>query len=420
MPRRLRWALASLLILGLAAFAQNSAQNAESLGDAARRIRAEKQKQHSAARHRATSQSQAAPTQPAAATLSASSPRPPFSDLRLMALVAGQMPPQEILRELRARGIDFHPDPEYLQKLQQVEGGAIAEALPEAEHRAAPGKNHADQTAILASAGLAMRRQQYGNALRALQIAIQSHPDTPELYFLGGRIFRQVGDWRDAQQAFARAVTLDPAFAWAHGELSFALYQRGQSEPSDGTTAVREARAMLAELPASADAHKYLALALTLERDYNGALAEFGQALALNPRDSSAYFDVGVTRAKQQDWPGAIAAYQHAVEFDPSQWNYYYNLGIALKAAGRIDDAILSYRKAKSLAPGELGIRQNLGNAYCAAGRAPEAIAELSDLLNIDPDWNMARPCLAQALRQTGKTDQAEKVEQEYARHKGN
>ncbi len=416
MPRRLRWALASLLIFGLAA----SAQDTESLGDAARRIRAEKQKQRAAARHPAATQKPATAPRPATAASSAPVPRPPFTDLRLLALVAGNMPTQEIIGELRARGIDFDPDPEYVEQLKQVEAGPIVEALQTAEQRATRGKNrHGDETAILASAGLALRRQQYGNALRTLQMAAQAHPGCPELYFLAGRIFRQVEDWRDARQAFSRAVALDPGFAWAHGELSFALYQIGQAEPSDGgAAAVHEARAMLAELPASADAHKYLALALNLQQNYNGALVEFGQALALNPRDPSAFFDMGVTRANQQDWPRAIAAYQRAIELDPSQWNYYYNLGIAFKAAGRLDEAILSYQKAKSLAPDQLVVRQNLGNAFCAAGRPPEAIAELTDLLKIDPDWNLARPCLAKALRQAGKAAEADKVEQDYLRVK--
>lgn len=421
MPRRLCWALASLIICGLAASAQTSAQNAESLGDAARRIRAQRQKQRSAHHHAPVQQP--APAAPSAtAAPSAPIPRPPFTDLRLLALVAGDMPSQEIIAELGARGIDFDPDPEYLEKLNQIEGGPIAEALRKAEHRVARGKNrHAEEATILADAGFAMRRQQYGNAVRTLQLAAQAHPDSPELYFLAGRIFRQVADWRDARQSFARAVALDPGFAWAHGELSFALYQIGQVEPSDGgAAAVREARAMLSELPKSADAHKYLALALTLARDYDGALAEFDKALVLNPRDPSAFFDVGVTRAGQLDWPRAIVGYQRAIELDPAQWNYYYNLGIALKAAGRLNEAILSYQKAKSLAPDQLSIRQNLGNAYCAAGRAPEAIAELTELLKIDPGWNMARPCLAQALRQVGKSADADKVEREYARYKAN
>jgi Flp pilus assembly protein TadD len=59
-------------------------------------------------------------------------------------------------------------------------------------------------------------------------------------------------------------------------------------------------------------------------------------------------------------------------------------------------------------------IRQNLGSTYCDAGRYEEAVTEFQNLLAIDPDWNMARVCLARSLKRLGRMDEAAAVQVEY------
>jgi Flp pilus assembly protein TadD len=85
-------------------------------------------------------------------------------------------------------------------------------------------------------------------------------------------------------------------------------------------------------------------------------------------------------------------------------------------ARGNIDEGVLNLRKAKEAAPDRLDIRQNLGAAYCNSGRHAEAIVEFEELLQIDPDWNMARGCLAKSLKAVGRLEEAQKVLDEYNR----
>jgi hypothetical protein len=54
------------------------------------------------------------------------------------------------------------------------------------------------------------------------------------------------------------------------------------------------------------------------------------------------------------------------------------------------------------------------GAAFCNSGRHADAIVEFEELLQMDPDWNMARRCLAKSLRAVGRLDEAQKVLDEY------
>ena len=83
-----------------------------------------------------------------------------------------------------------------------------------------------------------------------------------------------------------------------------------------------------------------------------------------------------------------------------------------------MQEAIAAYQRAKALAPKRLEICQNLGHALCKTGQWNEAIAEFEELLKIDPTWNMARPCLYQALLATGRNVEAQKVYEDEQKYK--
>jgi tetratricopeptide (TPR) repeat protein len=125
--------------------------------------------------------------------------------------------------------------------------------------------------------------------------------------------------------------------------------------------------------------------------------------------------------SRQGQYSEAEAEYQQAIRLDPSVALYYYNLAITYgKEMGTNGDKVVpTYLHAKSLAPRNLAIRQNLGKAYCDSQRYEEAVAEFREMLRMDPTWNMARPCLAGALRHLGRTKEAEEVEKEWRKEGG-
>ena len=68
--------------------------------------------------------------------------------------------------------------------------------------------------------------------------------------------------------------------------------------------------------------------------NHKGALAEFRQAVALDPSDPNAQFNLGKELQADGDNAGAIAAFQKAIELKPDFEQAHYNLGIALRSQG--------------------------------------------------------------------------------------
>ena len=136
------------------------------------------------------------------------------------------------------------------------------------------------------------------------------------------------------------------------------------------------------------------------------------------PEEAKKLLQLGNAKYGQRDFQGAVEAYSQAIRLYPNRWSYYYNLGNAYLHIGNIPAAIPDYQKAKALAPTRLPIRQNLGHALCKIGRWNEAIAEFEELLKMDPTWNIARPCLYGALKAVGRTAEAQKVYEDDQKYK--
>ena len=68
--------------------------------------------------------------------------------------------------------------------------------------------------------------------------------------------------------------------------------------------------------------------------DLAGAIADYTQALTLNPQNAMAYNNRGNAHADQGDLAGAIADYTQALTFDPQYANAYYNRGASVRPRG--------------------------------------------------------------------------------------
>lgn len=83
--------------------------------------------------------------------------------------------------------------------------------------------------------------------------------------------------------------------------------------------------------------------------DTAGALAEYTQALTLNPQNATAYNNRGNVRADQGDKAGALAEYTQAITWDPQYTHAYYNRGSLRADQGDKAGALADFRKAAEL-----------------------------------------------------------------------
>jgi len=112
---------------------------------------------------------------------------------------------------------------------------------------------------------------------KARALAQQPEADAGLWFFLG-TISEAEGDFADAQQAYRRALSLDPQLATAENNLAMVLVRSGDLED-----AVRLAESAIAKVPDEANFHDTLAFVLAAAGRYGEAEAAIRQAIELDP-----------------------------------------------------------------------------------------------------------------------------------------
>ena len=115
--------------------------------------------------------------------------------------------------------------------------------------------------------------------------------------------------------------------------------------------------------------------------DWRRAIADFDEAIHLNPNRASLYRDRALARRQNGDLELAIEDYDEAIAHDPRHAAPYHQRGLALAAAGDLDRAILSYNTAVRLDPSDAQPRLDRGLAFLARGQANEARADFEAAL---------------------------------------
>ena len=154
-------------------------------------------------------------------------------------------------------------------------------------------------------------------------------------------------------------------------------------------------------------AHKNLGSELEKQRDFDGAIAHYQQALQINPKDAQACYDWGIALAAQRKWPEAIEQYDRALQINPDYVEAHDNLGTVLAQQGRLAEAIAHYQRALQLKPDHAKAHVNLGNVLSAQGQWTEAVEHYQRALQIKPDYTLACYNLGNVLASHGKLAEA-------------
>ncbi len=155
-------------------------------------------------------------------------------------------------------------------------------------------------------------------------------------------------------------------------------------------------RAVLVRFPDFAEAHCNLGDALQRTGKIEEAIAQFEQALRINPGFAGAHYNLGNAFLQEGKLSEAIGHYEQTLRLNPDFANAHYNLGNALVRAGRVPEAMEHWEQALRIKPGFADAHYNLGVALARAGRTPEAIEHLQRALRINPGLTQARNALAQ------------------------
>jgi lipoprotein NlpI len=131
---------------------------------------------------------------------------------------------------------------------------------------------------------------------------------------------------------------------WPYGEYGF-----------DSTTGMASPQAANPRPPAAdvtgAHAHYNRGIAYQSKSDYDRAIADFDQTIALDPKDAVAYYSRGIAYKAKGDFDRAIADFDRAIAINPKYMAPYFSRGRLNLFIGALPKALADLNQASELSP---------------------------------------------------------------------
>jgi tetratricopeptide (TPR) repeat protein len=192
-----------------------------------------------------------------------------------------------------------------------------------------------------------------------------------------GLLLAKRGDVDGAVEQFGQSVKLRPDSAKYHNQLGAALESRGRVE--DAALQYEEA----VKIQPQSAFYSNLGGALAKQGQFEEALRNFNQALALNPNDSQIHFNLANALVQQDQLSDAVEHFQKAVKIQPDFAEAYHSLGRVVAAQGHLGPAIEYFKEAIRIKPEFAEAHQSLAQALAEQGKRDEAIKQFQEALRI-------------------------------------
>jgi len=277
----------------------------------------------------------------------------------------------------------------------------------------------------------------YDRAIADFTQAIALDPQSAEAYRNRAGAYGLKGDWDQAIADYSQAITLDPQSGGVYSVRGWAYYAKG-----DDDQAIADFEQAISLDPGLAGAYCGRGLVYSAKGNHDQAIADLERArdLAEDPgirqmaeealqelgqtppssagqadsEGAEAYVNRGDAYLFERDFDQAIAEYDQAIALDPGVAEAYLYRGLAYYWKGDDDQAIADLERARDLAE-DPGIRQmaeealqelgqelpsaaeqvdsegaeayfDRGNAYYDEGEYDQAIAEYDQAIALDPE----------------------------------
>ena len=244
-----------------------------------------------------------------------------------------------------------------------------------------PDKILAHKTAEHLQARTDLRIQQYEETLKNAKETAHTQSGAENADF---QAQLQALDQRE-QKGEARRESQGQLTPWDHIRRGNRHYHAGEYE--DAVAEYTQAIALDSNI---AGAYNNRGIAYRNLGKYAEAIADYDQAITLDPQDAVAYYNRGIAYVDWGKYAEAVADFTQAITLDPKNAVSYYNRGNAYADLGKYAEAIADYTQAIALDPKDAGAYNNRGNAYADLGKYAEAIADYDQAIALDPKYARA------------------------------
>ncbi len=173
--------------------------------------------------------------------------------------------------------------------------------------------------------------------------------------------------------------------------------------------------------PDSGQMHQAIAHELARERDLNGAIASFRQAVAADPNLPGIHFELAEALYSSDDpklKAQAEAEYRLAVEQNSMDEKALVRLGDVVAERSDLNDAETYYRRALALAPNDADALIGMAHVDSERGEDEAALPLLQQVVTADPSNVLAHFRLAAVYRKLHRTDDAKRELEQYQKYR--
>ena len=120
-------------------------------------------------------------------------------------------------------------------------------------------------------------------------------------------------------------------------------------------------------------------------KEYDIAIADYNEAIRLDPNYASAYYNRGNDWGHKMEYDIAIADYNEAIRLDPNYASAYYNRGVVWGYKKEYDKIISDYTEAIRLDSKDALAYNGRGNAWQDKKEYDKAISDYNEAIRLDP-----------------------------------
>ncbi|QDL11815.1 hypothetical protein DP114_31470 [Brasilonema sennae CENA114] len=210
-------------------------------------------------------------------------------------------------------------------------------------------------------------------------------------HFTVGLIRYTVSDWKQAITYFSEALEQGNDSNKALNQ-EIVYFYRGTSYfyKKDYDRAIADYNQAIKLDPNDAQAYNNRGISYFYKKDNNRAIADYNQAIKLDPNYAEAYNNRGNSYGNKKDDDRAIADYNQAIKLDPNLAQAYYNRGYSYANKKDYDGAIADYNQAIKLDPNYAHVYYNRGLSYFYKKDYDGAIADYNQAIKLDPNYAQA------------------------------
>jgi tetratricopeptide (TPR) repeat protein len=133
-------------------------------------------------------------------------------------------------------------------------------------------------------------------------------------------------------------------------------------------------------------AHGNRAIGLAATGDFDAALAEMNEAVALDPKQPNSYFMRAAAYEAKKDYDKSIADLDEAIRLDASRGDFYMLRGVVFGQKGDFDRAIVELDQKVKLDPNSTQGYSKRAELYRQKKDYERAAADYGEVIKLEPD----------------------------------